>query len=891
MTAPTFSNEPALLQGLCIDAVQHLRRHFFRTGGGLESACALAFQRLFLDSAFSVLLVECAMNARTIRGAKISGPAETCALAANECGGLITDFEGLPSIGWSKGTTSVRSWCTRSELRGIALSRQPEEEDVIDELWIILPAESTTEEKVTFDQLVSCLVGLTDLIETVSAFQHMARLSKAVQLTQLEAALARMFAEESLPLSVRLTSVMDLVRACQSAVSPFSAERLLAVVIDVARWAAGQILGMRWLESADGLGNANLVVSLFCLLEESLERTRSTGGTLLAVRESAAKAELAAYKLVSVQIDWRSAGHLFLGEARSDSLSLLGRWTRLERVGAGLSREPRLSRESHDEAWRSSINLTLPALREYLARGWNVERRLDSPTGEKISGFGAWQAAWLVSDMLERMLPISGQGEVLRLSQIESALLQSDRWRLRAQISLLLREVFRQSVFGHSPDFGFDDAAYLEALSGVVEQHARFVLGLSWEVDLYNLLRSLGESRDADDHPFTASHLQHALQVYICGLFLADVQVSQERTLLGFLAAPTREPGEEALRELKQAFALAALFHDAGMLLFPRVFFPTSELPHGNRLLSQRLQHIRSEISDATQALMGDCERELVAAQYFDPQQERALASWIRAEIEAGRPDHSLLGAWYLHHIGGSSMVPEILRPAVRAVLLHQVTSQPIDPQCDPVAALLVYCDELMDWRPSGRPKGGLPAGFPDLGSRNLDVRREGSRARSIDFPGLYYEDRHWKIDAFSDGKVCFTITIGLQEPDHLTMPVYHIWLLTLQNLVRVIDERSRWTHKITISSTVPGRLSAMQRDHTDVLEALARTTRQPCRAHLSTWRNRLTLATESRGNGPQRSIEQFVIFPSRSEIWPQSLGPILEALAADYERVLRELK
>ncbi|HXU30532.1 MAG TPA: hypothetical protein VN851_08155, partial [Thermoanaerobaculia bacterium] len=481
------------------------------------------------------------------------------------------------------------------------------------------------------------------------------------------------------------------------------------------------------------------------------------------------------------------------------------------------------------------------------------------------------------------------------LSVLESKLLPSDRWRLRAHVSLLLREALRQIAFRDSTDFHFDATAYLEALSGVVEHHAHFILGLPWGIDLRNLLRSSGESRDADDHPFMASYLQHALQLYLAGLFLADVQVKGRfgggRTLLGVLASQGLEPGTGALRELRQAYALAALFHDAGMLLFPRVFFPNQELPQGDRSVRERLRHVRQEVDSAAQDLMAECERELVSEQYFDPQKERSIAGWLRVETEAGRYDHSLVGAWYLHRVACTVVPFEVLRPAVRAILLHQIVAQPISSQQDPTAALLVLCDELMDWRPSGRPKGGLAAGFPDLGSRSLDVRREGSRAQSIRFPQLTYRNDCWEMQVAS-GEPFPLVEITLREPDHLTMPVYQIWFLMLQNLVRVIDDSSRqWQPEVTVTSSVPGNLAARDTNHQEVLGILARTSRHPCRAFLETWLQRLTNESVGTQTSPGAIVrERFRLSAGRDEIWTESLAYALAPLAVDYENVVREI-
>src|SRR5262249_13561817 len=88
-------------------------------------------------------------------------------------------------------------------------------------------------------------------------------------------------------------------------------------------------------------------------------------------------------------------------------------------------------------------------------------------------------------------------------------------------------------------------------------------------------------------------------------------------------------------------------------------------------------------------------------AGYLD-KSDGKLSAWMARQQEDRRLLHGLFSAWYLHRHCASNQPcdPEVTSMAVRAILLHDCLSAPIDAQRDPVAALLVLGNEVWEWDP-----------------------------------------------------------------------------------------------------------------------------------------------------------------------------------------------
>lgn len=883
--------------------LRHFRREAARHGRSLEEALAGNLQRLFTGADIVVIVLEAGSFSR-VRAARSSDAGIADGLSPDTARDLLTDLVPIEFSLQDAGTFSFR--VTESAQGFLICLGGP---GLADRAWSAVPVPSdffwvsiTNLRELGDRKFLQFLVPrseeLGDLYDHLQATLNIARIPRFLRLIEhVQRSRAELF-------SVRMQRAMEIVEDIDRAVRPFTRAAIARGCESLARWAVQEVLGSSSLTSpGDEPATRDLLERFFeslGRLQAELRPPREVDGSDAATYAD----KIAAYRVIACGAkEWDTTSGLDLGEGKPDPLSLLGRWTRLHRFAVVQSEEVRGQQDAPDAGWFDSIELTLPTLQEVLDRLWDGAESLEGASKQqpgKHHGFSAWLGGWMASQMLTHTHRSRGASNTTGMSELEECLLLTERWRLRSGLALLARETFRQVEFGDSPDFRFDARLYLDSLAAVVEHHAHGIAEVPRSVDLRDLLRTIGSARDADDYLFAASHLQHALQVYLAGHFLADLHLhgtepkkargdskpaEGTQTLLQALAGSNGlPPGDKRLKELKQAFSLAALFHDTGMLLFPRVFFPAQELPHGDTALKRRLDRIQNDVKDAAKELMVECERELREAEYFDPVLERPLARWLRDETEAGRNDHSLLGAWYLHRIARESqeLPREVVQQAVRAVLLHQVVTQPIDWARDPVAALLVLCDELMDWRPSGRPKNGLAAGFPPLGQWQMDVRHEGSRAKQIKFRGLHRGEDTWSLEVSREDSMPI-IEIHLQEPEHLTMEVYKIWLLIQQNLSRLGSRPPlRWQPAVTVFSSVPEALRARSTSHKSVLSRLARITRLPCRAHLERWIQGLTVE-EKEGK------ERFEIKPDPSMPWHESIHLSFEQFDQELASILSE--
>jgi hypothetical protein len=878
------------------DFVQHfqsflrqLRKEAARHGRPLEEILAESLQRLFLQSEITVVIQS--GFSRRIRAARSTDAQATRIMDAHKAQEVL-HTQVPANFSLRRDPSSSRGVMPTDQGYVICLSGslkpgQPWKEDPIlaDFFWIFVAKIKSPTDVLSLRELEFNTEELDDLYVHLQATLNIARVP------QFHRALQQLRQEPDLLLTERIQRASQLIAEIGPYVHPSTFETIAKGCDELGRWVVQEVIGTSWSASlGDGATYQEYLHGFFRKLNKIPRPLKSDNEQSRARYSQRFKA----YELIAGnQGDWTIFKKMDLEKARADHLSLLGRWTRLQRSFSGPGRPPAMQ-EGYETAWEQSVQLTLKPLAKLLAQGWDSSET-DDARPSRHQGFSAWLSGWIALEMLRGTLPKTEENGQRKPGVWENNLLASERLRLHSHLSVLVRESFRQVEFGASPDFNFDPKLYLRALSAVVEHHAHNVVGVPREIDLRDLLKTVGEARDADDYPFAASHLQHVLQVYLAGHFLTGLRLDgapwtadAERpwSLLEALAGrPELRPGELSLKDLRQAFSLAALFHDTGMLLFPRVFFPARELPHGDRFLSQRLELIHRDVDQAAKELMTDCLRELRENEYFDPLRERPLALWLQEETDAARLDHSLLGAWYLHRIAGSSqeISRDVVRQAVRAILLHQVVTQPIDSGRDPVAALLVLCDELMDWRPSGRSKDGLPVGRPPLGRRQLDVRPEGSRARKISIEGLHCDGDTWTL-TLRENKPWPCIEIQLQEPDHLTMPVYQTWLLMFENLGRLSDGHpTQWAPSIDIVSSVPGHLAALESNHLAVLDNLIRSTRLPCRAHLRKWLNFLDVIRKP-------GKELFSITSVNGDRWKESFVHSFEELSKEFGRILLEL-
>lgn len=693
-------------------------------------------------------------------------------------------------------------------------------------------------------------------------------------------------------LSARLQEGTELIAEIRFHASRQPFIEYAANLEELGRWVVQELLGTEWsTRSGDAQVHRELPVKFFGDLSEVLALIYRQHGIDLEVTDRVQidsdrsfESELRYFR--NIADTWEKRRNAPAGAAAATAeVSLLRRpighlllWSRWHEACFCLKEEINESEEVEQD-WVKAIRDSLPMIGRLLQPGWHGKQA-------RVRGLWPWLNLWLARQLMLEIL----QREP-RWTNIPE-----DRWEFRLHLSLVLREGIRQSLFGDEPDFVFDSHRYLESLSHVVAHHAHQVVGIEPKFGLVRLLEQIGQGRHADDYPFAASHQQHALQVYIFGHFLLELTLEAESEdfersgwkIKEALSAPggSKEKPVADIRRLSQAFSLAAVHHDVGMLLFPRMFFPLADLAdHGDRILAS-LRGVGSSILESGEAMLETCKRDLLGTRRGDGTwgeaaeslwdrdhgpAERDLLDRLMVETKEGRegqletvaPDHSMLGGWYLYQLsaGMQTTDAEVVAQAVRAILFHQAFEYKISVARDPAAALLALCDEVFDWQPSTKRTSLLFAGAFRGGPVGLDVRPEGSRAKEIRLPGVEArlaeddspEGLRWvlRLTERESSEGWPRIELGLKDPDVLEVPAWQIWLQLAQNLSRLEppkDDPKGFSPIVRITSKVPGRFRLHNRKSHNMLIGARGKLRQKFERELAIWleTNEWNLAPEA---------------------------------------------
>lgn len=876
------------------EVVTQLLVNAVRQDPTLEEALARQLQRSFTGDHLRVLTRERLGSTTIVAGAESRDAEKVRSLSEEETISSLAELETTASPPRHHQSFSLRTVRIGSTTSAICLAESSPgaehrgfrqhggDTGPALELWIQWLDPLVDEESETLQLFCRSLADLHPLFAAVRALKGTARVLRIQQRVE------KLRYDRGRLLSERIREAQELTRQLGAGLAIHDEVRI-EILEDLCRWVAQEVLGTSWHSTSDATAHPRLLSELFTHLRRALVGPPRPGAEA-AMRLRETQRRFRDYERMACRPKtWWKRKDLELGPRPQGTLSLLGRWSRLHRIGLDLQRQPELAPPDRVEStWLDTVALTREPLRKLLSESSSPES--DQPLG----GLYPFLTGWLALRLLDHIHMAGGPRGADRL-------LSAEMWRFRAHLAFVVREVLRLRVFGAEADFTFDPDAFLDALSSLVEQHAYRIVDLPRDYDLRALLEDIRNPRHADDYPFAVGHLQHALQVYCLAHFLLDLEFVSESseeetkrphfhgwTVKQVLASRSGlEPGGQAVHELQQAMSLAALFHDAGMLLFPRYFFEPSHLARGDCEVEEQLRRVERAVADSAQGLVEACERALREADYFDPASEAALSGWVRREAEAGHPDHSVLGAWYLHRVSAAveDTPREVMRQAVRAVLLHQVVTQPVDVSCDPVAALLILCDEVFDWLPSTRSRP-LLVGWGGLGRHELDVRRGGSRARRIVLEDVSYNEDRGRWVLAQDGSTRDfgwpRISIRLQESDHLDLPVYQLWLSMVQNLVRLKPSERDWAPRVQVEGTVPGALDAARLTTFTALERLADSSQLPFRSRLLSYLRESTLRRHA-GSGSE-SIE---IRARGSALWRESLVPFFERLEEELQKVI----
>jgi hypothetical protein len=652
---------------------------------------------------------------------------------------------------------------------------------------------------------------------------------------------------------------------------------------NIASWATQVIFDTEYLQRSDALLNEDKIQDFFNGLHEAAEILCSRENSPQPVTTGGGAKTLLRLKSLCVVA---TSDRVYLQDRverlqEEPELDLLIRWAPLHK----LCKEPANDSEQGDEdregQWDRAAKYTLPVLNNLLQRRFQSTLSLQ------------WLHLWLCCQLLTKCQDKEWK---------DHELIPKEKWRFRTALAFVMREVLRFWCFSNGSENVFQTHVYASALLTLVEQHAHWIGRLSRDFDLKTLLNEIGKERDPDDFAFATSHLQHALQNYIVGHFLCSLRVRSEVadhrmdinnwTVTEVLASQSgSRPGDGRQKEFLQAFSLAALFHDVGLLMFPRMFFQPEKLIRNDDQLKERREQLGRKIGESAKELVEHCENELHNARYFDPKKESSLSSALSRLkekcIERCIADHSVLGAWYLHRSVQNLQdmdFESVVKPAVRAILVHQIYeihAQSINTVDDPVAGLLILCDQVFECLPGTRTRVN--------GNHWVNRSPDGFRSNAIRFPELTVR----KGD--TDEVVCElvlndysfkygwpVIEIELVHPDYQSAPLYHAWLAFAQNLSRLQRSALGWSGNVILKSQIP---SAMYNTKINVREFLLDVvdgTDHPFRVPLRRF------LTEDRFDHAlhESGFETVRVGPLERPFFVEDFDKMLDVLDTEYRRV-----
>lgn len=346
----------------------------------------------------------------------------------------------------------------------------------------------------------------------------------------------------------------------------------------------------------------------------------------------------------------------------------------------------------------------------------------------------------------------------------------------------------------------------VEALIGVLSEYGYQVLGIPRRLDLGSHLRQAmqGEAALHSLKPYYRDHFFHAVEVCLIGFALLKAKLPSGDGIAGTFGQVLADQ-----HEAKRIDSSLAPYSDEALLRQWWIASLTHDVGYGLEILKGSLQLISffdthsgvREFCQGTKQLI----REL--GNKFDYPEE------IRDEMNRGS-DHGILAAAHLHEILLKIGQGELdrFKGAVRAVAFHNSRVPVVDAGADPIAALLILCDSLQEWRRATlgfshaagiiltRMIGGMDR--PDKGMFG-PVERAAINLR-------YDLDNHqlcWPRDE------PLTIELTLSDQVNRNSGVFFLWIDATYNLQRVNFEAFPVDIQIVFKTPHPeGELSQLAR-------------------------------------------------------------------------------
>lgn len=300
---------------------------------------------------------------------------------------------------------------------------------------------------------------------------------------------------------------------------------------------------------------------------------------------------------------------------------------------------------------------------------------------------------WLIHSILSYQECDATTDSSLRESKqcgCAAAIIQ-DNTRLFEDLCFLTESTGRYMLF-RSGDYPYEGKPIklAKTLLRVVDFHANHVLQTKLPSSLMQLLVDSFEA----EHQFSSlkdasQHIQHLTDLYIFGQYLAsdDFKIRQ----LSTVSAEQPYNGAEN-QKIKQAYAVASLFHDIGMLEEMQRF--DIQWPVGMDKDAYIEQFKNIKFIDSTEA------EDIQSYEYF-PYQEHAFTSASLVHQEVKRFNKHVT-----QHTNNPLKMEHPIRPAVRAILFHSMCYLPLPQETNVdvgsiTAMLLAMTDAIFTWRPS----------------------------------------------------------------------------------------------------------------------------------------------------------------------------------------------
>lgn len=436
-----------------------------------------------------------------------------------------------------------------------------------------------------------------------------------------------------------------------------------------------------------------------------------------------------------------------------------------------------------DERWQNAARETNRRLPGYLAERYTLQDNDDRP----LSLIRIFHSIWLCAVVLADHPPQEPD--------------------VRRHLAYVLREGLRFLCFGYQknedqrrPYYYFDTGRYAAALRTVITYHAGCYVGSLAPTIAEYLQRVV--STDGLTPYASAGHLQHILEIYMAGVFMLSVRIEGrpgEPTIAEALrGAERRDP--KLFEQCLQAFILAALFHDVGHLFLPRIKQDIPELGLRSEPLRGDLKEFAGGLAQSSRVFARKCVDLL--RDYGD---DGPLAAWLDAQLQS--PGHSLISAYYLARIlEGREIDAWVRRSAIRAIMLHDALALKLSADDDPIAALLVLCDELFEWDPAQPITPGSPGKSLQVIAPEVPSHEPRDRWISVEHPQSMQGLEVWVTLAEpQDSSRWPRVRIHLQGPQRLAVPVHQLWLRKSANLGRIVRARSGFGPVVSMTSALPG--------------------------------------------------------------------------------------